>query len=68
MWKYYVNKEAQSSGEHEVHREDCTHLPISRNQHFLGYYIDCYDALRKAREKYTEVDGCFYCCPACHTR
>ncbi len=34
--KYYVNKKAQSTGEHEVHRSDCGHLPNIENRTLLG--------------------------------
>jgi hypothetical protein len=65
---YYVNKNAQSTGEHEVHKNTCSHLPDTNNRIGLGYFSSCAEALRKANEYYTEVDGCYYCCPACHRR
>lgn len=67
-YHYYVNKNAQSTGEHEVHRSDCQWLPNVSNRIYLGYYSDCKDAIRKAKEYYSNVDGCYYCCPRCHTR
>jgi hypothetical protein len=65
---YYVNRNAQASGEHEVHKNTCANLPDTRNLIGLGYFFNCADAVRKAREYYTNVDGCYYCCPACHRR
>ena len=31
MDHYYVNKNAQSNGDHEVHKENCDYLPNSSN-------------------------------------
>lgn len=30
MPRYYVNREQQPNGDHEVHREICNHLPSNR--------------------------------------
>lgn len=65
---YYVNKNAQSGGEHEVHKASCKELPLSENLIALGYFSNCADAVREARKHYANVDGCWYCCRACHTR
>lgn len=67
-YNYYVNKNAQPTGEHEVHRSDCRWLPEMYNRIHLGAFTNCADAIRKAKEYYTNVDGCYYCCSACHTR
>ena len=64
--KYYVNKNAQSNGDHEVHREDCSYLPDVSNRIYLGDYSSCQPAVSKAKEYYRDVDGCYYCCKACH--
>lgn len=70
MPRYCVNKNAQSTGEHEVHNLDvnCGHLPSPHNQDFLGNFPSCHGAITKAKEKYSNVDGCAYCAPDCHTR
>ncbi len=68
MKKYYVNKNAQSTGEHEVHCENCSYLPDSNNRLYLGYFNDCKDAIKEAKKYYINVDGCYYCCPSCHKR
>lgn len=65
---YYVNKLAQATGEHEVHKTTCNWLPSSENRIGLGYFPSCADAIKKAREYYTNVDGCKHCCPVCHKR
>jgi len=64
---YYVNRQAQSNGDHEVHRSDCSRLPNPENKQYLGEYSNCHDAVRAAKNYYSDVDGCYYCCPACHT-
>jgi hypothetical protein len=68
MDKYYVNKNAQTTGEHEVHKEGCEWMPLAENRIYLGEFYSCSSALRKAREYYDNVDGCYYCCKECHTR
>ncbi|MDN3686471.1 hypothetical protein [Cyclobacterium jeungdonense] len=64
---YYVNTNAQSNGDHEVHVESCDHLPESQNRKALGRFTRCQDAVKTAKEAYQNSNGCFYCCPACHT-
>jgi hypothetical protein len=68
MKKYYVNKVAQASGDHEVHDEYCSYLPKLENRLYLGTYLDCKQAITKAKEYYNQVDGCYYCSNECHTR
>jgi len=65
---YYVNKNAQSTGEHEVHQSTCNYLPDSNNRIGLGYFSSCVEALREARKYYNNVDGCYYCCKTCHRK
>lgn len=64
---YYVNKNAQSNGDHEVHKEGCSFMPNSENRIYLGYYSNCQEAVKKAKEYYSKVNGCFFCCNPCHT-
>lgn len=66
MENYYVNNVAQSSGEHEVHKEGCTYFPSNRT--YLGYFLNCQEAIQKARTIYSNVDGCYTCARPCHTR
>ena len=68
MKKYYINTNAQSSGEHEIHREDCPCMFFIKGPIYLGEYTSCTDALRAAQRIYSNVDGCFYCCRECHCR
>lgn len=64
---YYVNKNAQSNGDHEVHTATCSFLPESGNRIYLGDYTACSPAVTKAKQHYTQSNGCFYCSRACHT-
>lgn len=65
---YYVNKNAQTTGEHEVHAASCRYLPLPEDRIYLGNFSNCTDAVKEARKLYTDVDGCFYCCYPCHTK
>lgn len=66
MPQYYVNRNAQENGDHEVHEETCTYLPAPANRIALGWHPSCHGAVAKAREYYVRADGCAKCCPACH--
>lgn len=64
---YYVNKQAQSNGDHEVHKSDCSYLPSEENRLYLGSFDNCHDAVREAKKHYTQVNGCYWCSKECHT-
>ncbi|KAA6320703.1 hypothetical protein EZS27_029556 [termite gut metagenome] len=68
MDMYYVNENAQPTGEHEVHKSGCAYIPNINNRRYLGQFSNCADAVREAKRYYSQVDGCYYCCPACHKR
>jgi hypothetical protein len=68
MAQYHVNKNAQSTGEHEVHLTGCAHQPEAANRYALGDHLNCQSAVRSAKTIYTNVDGCFYCCNDCHKK
>lgn len=68
MAKYYVNKNQQPNGDHEVHREGCNWMPLSGNRIYLGSHATCYTAIAEARKHYSQVNGCYYCSNACHTQ
>ena len=67
MKHYYVNENAQSNGDHEVHREGCTWLPDVSNRIYLGYFNSCHEAVTSARKHYQQVNGCYFCSRDCHT-
>ena len=66
MATYYVNKNAQSSGDHEVHVSTCSHLPDADNRKYLGTYDNCQDAVTEAKKTDSSADGCYYCCKPCN--
>ena len=68
MAHYCVNKNAQNTGEHEVHKVGCVHYPDQANRVSLGEHNSCHTAVTAARKHYDNVDGCFYCSIDCHTR
>ena len=67
MIKYYVNKQAQDNGDHEVHRLDCYYLPSEENQQYLGLFTNCHDAVQEAKKYYPISNGCKFCSRECHT-
>jgi len=67
MAKYYVNKNAQANGDHEVHTADCTRLPLEENRIYLGDFTSCTPAVREAKKHYSQSNGCYYCAKPCHT-
>ena len=67
MARYYVNKNEQSNGDHEVHTTGCSWLPERENRIFLGDWGSCHFAIIEARKHYTKVDGCYHCSGACHS-
>lgn len=66
--RYYVNRNAQQGGEHEVHTYNCAHGPEEANRQYLGEFAGCRSAVTEAKRYYSNVDGCYYCCNDCHTR
>lgn len=68
MPTYYMNKNAQSNGDHEVHRIDCSWLPYPENRLYLGEFPSCHGAVREAKKHDPLADGCYYCSNECHTR
>lgn len=64
---YYVNRNAQPNGDHEVHTTGCPVPPEFHNRIDLGYHLTCYTAVQAAKQHYRQSNGCRFCCPACHT-
>jgi hypothetical protein len=67
MKKYYVNKNAQSNGDHEVHNEYCLFIPFSANRIYLGEFSSCIRAVAAATQIYATSNGCKTCANLCHT-
>ena len=67
MSLYYVNKNAQSNGDHEVHTTGCSFMPLPDNRIYLGDFYSCTSAVLEAEKHYIQVNGCYYCSEPCHT-
>ena len=71
MTLFYINRNAQEDGYHEVHNGSitCSHPPLPENRINLGYYDTCAAAIADARRVNPGllIDGCYYCTD-CNTR
>ncbi|MGH1364857.1 MAG: hypothetical protein ACRBF0_14955 [Calditrichia bacterium] len=67
MARYYVNKNAQSNGDHEVHTTGCSFMPETHNRIYLGDFSNCQQAVKEAKKYYKQTNGCYYCSNECHT-
>ena len=64
---YYVNKNADRNGFHEVHESTCNWMPDPDNAQLVGVFPSCGPAKAEAKKIYPTADGCAHCSPACHT-
>lgn len=64
---YYVNKNAQSNGDHEVHKSGCSSMPLEQYRIYLGDHQSCHGAVREAKQIYPQSNGCKHCSIECHT-
>ena len=67
MARYYVNRNAQDNGDHEVHIAGCQWMPEDNNRLYLGDFMNCREAVREAKKIYPQSNGCYYCLKPCHT-
>nr|PZN76140.1 MAG: hypothetical protein DIU57_17650 [Pseudomonadota bacterium] len=65
MAAYYVNRLAQTNGDHEVHRDGCAYMPQHRI--YLGQFTNCWQAVFEARKYFSQCNGCYWCSRECHT-
>lgn len=65
MALYFLNNRAQTSGEHEVHREGCQFMPGDLTR--LGDHETCHTAVAAARKILPQSNGCYHCARECHT-
>jgi hypothetical protein len=65
--RYYVNKNSQANGDHEVHTLSCSFLPEEGNRIYLGDFSTCTAAVKEAKKHYAQCNGCYYCSRPCHT-
>lgn len=62
---YYVNRNAQPNGDHEVHKSVCSYLPADRI--YLGQFARCHEAVHEAKKQFRQSNGCYWCSRDCHT-
>ncbi|MBE8182381.1 MAG: hypothetical protein HAW61_02515 [Candidatus Portiera sp.] len=67
--EYFINRNAQSTGEHEIHVKGCSYFPQPGNAISLGVHNSCTAAKQAAKRAHPDwkVDGCAYCLSECHT-
>jgi len=68
MASYYVNKNPQDNGDHEVHKLGCNWMPSAENRKYLGEFSNCRGAVGEAKKTYSQSNGCYYCSNECHTQ
>lgn len=71
MPSYYVNSRQQPNGDHEVHNKSACppqYFPAPENAEYLGEFLTCAQAVAAARQRYRQVNGCYWCSYACHTQ
>ena len=69
MPRYYVNKNAQSNGDHEVHKDAACPTPAEpENRLYLGEFSRCQEAVIEAKKHYPQSNGCKNCSLECHTQ
>ena len=61
MLRYFVNRNAQRDGDHEVHAETCSWLMLAMRKVDLGVHASCQEAVEKARQTYPRSRECCWC-------
>lgn len=67
MALYYVNRNAQPNGDHEVHKDGCSHMPDPGNRQSVGEHASCHGAVQAAKRFNSRANGCYWCSRECHT-
>lgn len=71
MPRFVMNRNRQQNGDLEVHNltTGCSYMPLPSNQIDLGVHSDCRGAVLQAKLTYRSerINGCAFCCRACHT-
>ncbi len=62
---YAVTGTPQDEATHFLHRTDCQVLPQHLELVDLGTFEACGEAMARARERFSPVNGCALCCPEC---
>lgn len=69
MEDFYINKNEQPNGDHEVHRPTCYWMPSVLNREYLGRFAGSHGAILYAGILHPSwhINGCIHCCPESHT-
>ncbi|MCP4050343.1 MAG: hypothetical protein GY730_06530 [bacterium] len=67
MADYYVNKNKDNKGDHEVHATECHRMPYPQNRSYLGDFPNCRPAVKEAKKQHSTANGCKHCSKECHT-
>lgn len=60
--KYYVNKQANAQGQHDLHSEFCGFLPTTAKRIYLGDFSNCSEAESRATKLLGQINKCLHCC------
>ena len=66
MKNYYAHIPINSNGYHEIHTEECSHLPDVENRIYLGQFPNCKYAIVEAHKYFERVNGCSFCISLCY--
>ena len=67
--EFYINRVAQDTGEHEIHKGNCACLPSIKNREYLAKDCTYYYAEQQAKYKgYYNVDACRWCLTRYHKK
>ncbi|MDD5599531.1 MAG: hypothetical protein PHV82_16410 [Victivallaceae bacterium] len=67
MEEYYVDKKAQSNGEHVIHVATCSCIDSVNDKENLGAFFSFQSAVQEAERRGYTANGCKICCLSCHT-
>lgn len=67
-FNYFLNKNTQPNGDHEVHKEGCYWMPLLENRIYLGVFTNGIGAVNYAKNLYpnAQIDGCVHCSEEAH--
>lgn len=61
MKLYYVDKNQNQNGHHELHIATCVHLPNLFHRKYLGNYNTLSEASHHAKKHYQNTVACIHC-------
>ena len=64
MAEFYIEKIAQSTGEHLLHNASCQQLPSKETIQYVGSIASAKSAIASAGKYFRHIAGCPHCIPA----